>query len=145
MGESKYLLFWEAAEGGAGVLSQIMDPENGLGRLADVGLDICHFVKPKDDCVHACYECLLSYTNQLDHHLINRHLVRGLLEQLKESHIEIEQEEDREQLYHILREKTDPNSEFVIDSLKEKGIDGVEDHKMDKYLSAITDWKFRNT
>jgi len=33
----------------------------------------------------------------------------------------------------------------VIDSLKEKGIDGVEDHKMDKYLSAITDWKFRNT
>lgn len=119
LGESKYLLFWEAAEGGAGVLSQIMDPENGLGRLADVGLDICHFVKPKDDCVHACYECLLSYTNQPDHHLINRHLVRGLLEQLKESHIEIEQEEDREQLYHILREKTDPNSEFEREVLKE--------------------------
>ncbi|MDS3862404.1 lipase family protein [Thermosynechococcaceae cyanobacterium BACA0444] len=32
----------------------------------------------------------------------------------------------------------------AIESLKEKGIDGVEDHDMGKYLDAITNWKFRD-
>jgi superfamily II DNA/RNA helicase len=78
-------LFYEATEGGAGVLTRLVtEPE----RLAEVGrkaLEILHFdVKslpetpnalidvPDTACVAACYRCVMSYYNQPDHELLDR-------------------------------------------------------------------------
>ena len=83
-------LFMEANEGGAGVLRRIVDEPDAIARVARRALGICHFDpdtgadlladKTADErCEKACYDCLLSYSNQLDHPLIDRHTIRDLL------------------------------------------------------------------
>lgn len=85
-------LFIESAEGGAGVLRRLVDEEeNGLARAARRALEICHFDPDTGEdrggvldqtgerCARACYDCLLSYRNQGNHLLIDRHLARDLL------------------------------------------------------------------
>jgi hypothetical protein len=79
-------LFYEASEGGAGVLGQLVKEGDGLARVAAHALKILHFERrgerwepetsgdansPKP-CVTACYRCLLAYTNQPDHPLLKR-------------------------------------------------------------------------
>jgi very-short-patch-repair endonuclease len=82
------MLFMEAAEGGAGVLRQLQSEQDALARAASEALDICHFhadgtdrggAHPDRPCAHGCYECLLTYGNQLDHAAINRHSISTLL------------------------------------------------------------------
>ncbi|MPZ00121.1 MAG: DEAD/DEAH box helicase [Actinophytocola sp.] len=83
-------LFVESAEGGAGVLRRLVEEHHALRRAARKALEICHFdpdtgndvqdvVIGRERCARACYECLLSYSNQNSHLLINRHAVRDLL------------------------------------------------------------------
>jgi ATP-dependent helicase YprA (DUF1998 family) len=84
------LLFYEAAEGGAGVLRQLVDDPSALAQVAREALRICHFdpdtgedlrraPRAREDCEAACYDCLLSYGNQREHALLDRHLIRDLL------------------------------------------------------------------
>lgn len=84
------LLLMEAAEGGAGALRRLVAEPDALARIArralaiahfdpDTGADIGHADGARERCESACYECLLSYNNQLDHALIDRHAVRDLL------------------------------------------------------------------
>jgi very-short-patch-repair endonuclease len=79
-------LFTESAEGGAGILRRIASEPDALARAAQKALEICHFdtdgADNKPDCVQACYDCLLSYGNQLHHQQIDRHLVRDFLMRL---------------------------------------------------------------
>ena len=122
LGNGKYLLFWEAAEGGAGVLSQIISDPKAFQRIAREALDICHFTEDKDkpDCVKACYECLLSYSNQLDHALFDRHLIHNYLDKLTTSLIERHSSDiSREEQYQALLSQTDPNSDFERQVLQE--------------------------
>ena len=84
-GPATRLIFWEAAEGGAGVLRRIVEEPGALARVARAALEICHFTPTgaeadeAGECVRACYRCLLSYSNQPDHALLDRHTVRDLL------------------------------------------------------------------
>lgn len=125
LGQGKYLLFWEAAEGGAGVLSQLLEKPEAFQKIADGALDICHFKEPKESCVQACYECLLSYRNQFDHALINRHLIKPWLDQLLESTINCQVKGmSRDQQYQALLQQTDSNSEFervVLQEIYQRG------------------------
>ncbi|GAA6615651.1 helicase-related protein [Scytonema sp. NUACC26] len=125
LGDSKYLLFWEAAEGGAGVLSQLLEQPNAFAKIADAALDICHFKDAKDSCIQACYECLLSYRNQFDHALINRHSIQPLLEQLLDSTVVCEERgTTRCDRYQQLLRQTDPNSDFeraVLQEIYQRG------------------------
>lgn len=74
------LLFYEASEGGAGVLKRLMDGPERWQRLAAVALELMHYQKDEygalvhtsDACVAGCYRCLLSYYNQPDHEMIDR-------------------------------------------------------------------------
>jgi len=85
------VLFYEAAEGGAGVLTRIASEPEALVSVAAEALSIMHFILPDggvgwhkadlvqelDDkgdpvCEAGCYKCLLSYYNQPDHPLIDR-------------------------------------------------------------------------
>ncbi|SAY39319.1 helicase-related protein, partial [Candidatus Synechococcus spongiarum] len=81
------ILTYEATEGGAGVLSQLVEDPQALGRVARKALDLMHFgnvneaiaagdeshlADQENACVRGCYHCLLSYSNQPDHELIDR-------------------------------------------------------------------------
>jgi len=85
------ILFYEASEGGAGVLRQIAEDPAVLPLLARHALEICHFDpdtledKGALTCGKGCYECLLDYGNQPDHKDLDRHLIRDLLAELSRS------------------------------------------------------------
>jgi ATP-dependent helicase YprA (DUF1998 family) len=126
LGQGRHLLFWEAAEGGAGVLSQLIENPTAFQPVAQAALDICHFLHEKESCTQACYECLLSYGNQFDHPLLNRHLIRPWLEQLSASTLHRSTSPlSTEAQYRLLRAQTDPHSEFeriVLDALYQRGL-----------------------
>jgi Lhr-like helicase len=81
-------LLYEAAEGGAGVLTRLVGEPARLADVAHKALAILHFDVygesglPADGdaltdvgdtaCVAACYRCLMSYYNQPDHELLDR-------------------------------------------------------------------------
>ncbi|WP_348758363.1 DEAD/DEAH box helicase [Candidatus Methylocalor cossyra] len=84
------ILFYEAAEGGAGVLTRLATEPDALAKVAARALEIMHFKRPpegrweaaslederdaegKPMCEAGCYKCLLSYYNQPDHTVIDR-------------------------------------------------------------------------
>ena len=84
------ILLYEATEGGAGVLRRLVEDSSALPRVAREALELCHFDPESgddrrrgtgmtEDCEAACYECLMSYGNQRDHALLDRHLIRDWL------------------------------------------------------------------
>jgi Lhr-like helicase len=82
------ILAYEATEGGAGVLSRLLEDPQALGKVAREALVLMHYEKVDEaiaagdasllagrdgeTCVRGCYRCLLSYFNQPDHELIDR-------------------------------------------------------------------------
>ncbi len=101
--DRRMILFYEAAEGGAGVLKQLLNDAEALPLVAEKALMLCHFDPQtgedlgraegaREDCEAACYDCLLSYTNQLDHALLDRHLIRDELLALREIRVEVSPE-----------------------------------------------------
>ena len=98
--EARHILFfYEAAEGGAGVLRRFLDDPQALPRVAQQALRLCHFdpetgadlrraPRAREDCEAACYNCLMSYVNQPDHRLLDRQRIRHLLLRLAAAHVE---------------------------------------------------------
>jgi Lhr-like helicase len=82
------ILFYEATEGGAGVLERLIAEPGALSRVAERALRHMHLEGvdeavssgnpsllrdgPDVPCVRGCYRCLLSYFNQPDQQLIDR-------------------------------------------------------------------------
>jgi very-short-patch-repair endonuclease len=93
--DRRILFFYEASEGGAGVLRQVAEEPTSLAEVARVALENCHFdpVTGKDlgtqSCTAACYDCLLEYGNQPDHRQIDRQLIVGFLQELRQASTEI--------------------------------------------------------
>ena len=113
------LLFWEAAEGGVGVLKRLVTQPDALRRVAEAALERCHFdIHTGEDlaeatCARACYDCLLSYTNQSDYRNLDRHLITHILMTLANS-ITVQHPPDRgyDEQYNWLRSQTDRQSEI---------------------------------
>lgn len=82
------ILFYEASEGGAGVLRQLAEDPTVLPRLAWRALELCHYDpetledRGASTCGKACYECLLDYGNQPDHKDLDRTIIRDHLHAL---------------------------------------------------------------
>lgn len=88
-------LFYEATEGGAGVLTRLVAESERLAEVTREALAVMHFDLtkglpqtasmlvdlPGTACVAACYRCVMSYFNQPDHELLDRRDqdARGLL------------------------------------------------------------------
>ncbi len=94
--EQGRMLLLESAEGGAGVLRRLVTEPHALARAARRALDICHFdpstgedldkhPQARERCERGCYDCLLSFRNQIEHSLIDRSAVRDLLLELANS------------------------------------------------------------
>jgi hypothetical protein len=82
------ILVYEATEGGAGVLSRVIQEPGKLAEVARAALELMHYenldaaisaqdagqltTDPDARCVKGCYRCLLSYYNQPDHEYIDR-------------------------------------------------------------------------
>ena len=85
------ILFYEASEGGAGVLRQIIEDPGVMPALAECALRVCHYDPASlddlapDRCGKACYECLLDFTNQPDHQQMDRREIRDFLGALARS------------------------------------------------------------
>ena len=84
------IMIYEAAEGGAGVLTRLVSDSALIGEVAKTALATMHYKnltantveeiiaseEKKPDgyaiCEAGCYQCLLSYYNQSDHEIIDR-------------------------------------------------------------------------
>jgi hypothetical protein len=87
------MLLTEAAEGGAGVLSRLVEESTALANVARRAMEIIHYEPDtgadlgkapgaRERCEKGCYDCLLSYANQYEHRSIDRHSIVPLLQQL---------------------------------------------------------------
>ncbi|OGL44274.1 MAG: hypothetical protein A2161_06145 [Candidatus Schekmanbacteria bacterium RBG_13_48_7] len=132
--DRRLILFYEAAEGGAGVLRQIVKDKNALSVVADAALQLCHFNPEtgddlkraegaKEDCESACYSCLLSYANQMDHMNLDRYVIRDILMQLKGATVNISPGSDPP-IKHLEKLKNLCDSD-----LERKWLDFLNSHK----------------
>jgi len=118
-GSRQRILLWEAAEGGTGVWERIAEDPAAFSKIARQALVACHFdpdtgeqldTKEAKECA-ACYECLLSYTNQRDHRQLDRFLVRDLLLRLAgSSALAMTQERSYDEQLAWLLDRVDPAS-----------------------------------
>ncbi|MDN5855899.1 MAG: DUF1998 domain-containing protein, partial [Actinomycetia bacterium] len=127
------MLFVEAAEGGAGVLRLLQSEPKDLARVAAAALEICHFAPdgtdlggphPERPCAKGCYDCLLTYGNQVHHGAIDRHAVSGLLMRLADARtLSTGRGESRSEQLARLTSETDTALEArFIAWLKEHGL-----------------------
>jgi very-short-patch-repair endonuclease len=119
--ENENLLFWEAAEGGIGVWERLIAEPRDFRQLAVRALEILHFDASSGQalsdwdkrCTVACYDCLLSYSNQPDHRHLDRHKVRDFLFSLSRSDVApITNGPTYDEQYRRLSDLIDPGSSF---------------------------------
>ena len=97
VGDCRILLFYEATEGGAGVLRQLIDMPSAVAEVAREALQLCHFdpdtgadllraERSLEDCEAACYHCLMTYANQREHRQLDRQSIQAYLQALMLGH-----------------------------------------------------------
>lgn len=90
--DPRQILLFEASEGGAGVLHELVARPSALAEVASRALELLHFDSQgvdqekaphaRERCVAACYDCLMTYGNQSHHELLDRFKVRDWLLEL---------------------------------------------------------------
>lgn len=110
--EAPNILIFEAAEGSLGILSQFVEGTQVFLKVVEAARRICRFDDP-DYRAPASYNDLLSYYNQRDHKIIDRHLIKDALDKLALCTIEIQTNtayRDYEDQYKAMLRHLDPNS-----------------------------------
>ena len=98
--ERRALLLYEAAEGGAGVLRRLVEEPAAFSEVARAALELCHFDPDtgadrggapgaREQCEAACYDCIMSYSNQPDHEILDRAAIRDFLMTLRSARVEV--------------------------------------------------------
>ncbi len=125
--EAPNILIFEAAEGSLGILSQFVEDVTIFHKVVEEAQAICRFDDP-DYKGPASYDDLLSYYNQRDHKIIDRHLIQNALEKLRICTIEIQTNAgyaSYEEQHQALLRDLDPNSSTerrFIDHLYHNGL-----------------------
>jgi superfamily II DNA/RNA helicase len=131
-GDSPNILFYEAAEGSLGVLSQLVENPLAYKSVMQDAFSFC-FIKdgveiPEEELAPATYDDLLSYYNQSHHQIINRNYIRESLRLLKDSSVEVltnKSFSSYDEQYQALQAARDQNSsteETFLKYLYEKGL-----------------------
>ena len=92
------ILLYESSEGGAGVLRRLVEEPDAIKKVALAALELGHFdpltgqdrhrnPRSKEDCEAACYDCLMSYGNQMDHEYLDRFVIKDFLIMLSKSEL----------------------------------------------------------
>src|SRR4029077_10528744 len=76
------ILLYEAAEGSLGILSQFVEDVAVFRRVIEQAIALCRY-DDEDYKGPASYDDLLSYYNQRNHKIIDRHLIKDALEKLR--------------------------------------------------------------
>lgn len=98
MASRRQLLFYESSEGGAGVLRRLIEEPQILREVALKALELCHYdsqtgddllhaPRARETCEAACYDCLLTYSNQRDHQILDRRSIRDVLLRLADAQV----------------------------------------------------------
>ncbi|GAA4372886.1 DEAD/DEAH box helicase [Nocardioides caricicola] len=105
--DRRLLLFYENSEGGAGALRRFAMDTKAFREAVAEALDVCHFNPETGEdlnhakhairigsaeperCERACYDCLLSYSNQPDHLALDRHKAKDVLMELREATLDV--------------------------------------------------------
>lgn len=127
------LLMFEAAEGGAGVLRRLATEDGELRRVARRAISLLHYDPESgtdlgkaehatEACAQACYDCLLSYSNQWDHQVLDRHGVIGLLQDMSVATLQVGADgEDRAELLARLMKDSNEFEQRFLRFLDEHG------------------------
>ena len=117
------ILLYESSEGGAGVLRQFIDNPDAWGKVCLEAIALCHFdpdsgedfgkdPKSEEECEAACYDCLMSYGNQLDHQQLDRKNIHEFLTKMSRANVEASPvEAPRSEHLAKLMDKCDSNLE----------------------------------
>lgn len=132
--DRRLMLFYEAAEGGAGVLRRLVYDPQAFSRVARRALEICHYnpdsgedlrkaPRANENCEAACYDCLMNYANQTDHKLLDRKLIRDILLQYKDARVEASpvektRSEHKQELMRLCQSSLEMEWLKFIDSLQ---------------------------
>lgn len=117
-GEGRALIFFETSEGGAGVLRHLVEEPMAISEIAQEALRLLHFdPKTGEDQAkqdhRACYECLLSFSNQLVAPLLNRHHILKFLQELASKQVELDYAgRTRDEQFRWLKNITDSRSDL---------------------------------
>jgi hypothetical protein len=128
--DRRALLFYEAAEGGAGALSRLTEEKSAFRTIARKALEIMHYDPagledaavrgpsalvsvPDARCVAGCYRCLLSYFNQPDHELIDRRQEPALQFLLRLAFAETHDPQDEAERHANLEGCPPPDAETI--------------------------------
>ncbi len=138
--DRRVLLFYESAEGGAGALRRLSHEPDLWRRIARQALRRCHLdpdtlaasdgSAEQEPCEGACYMCLMTYRNQLDHQLLDRDRIADLLAGLR--HAELESMPDEQPL------PTESSLEEAFMTRLEKGGFRLPDRSQVLFSSAST-------
>jgi superfamily II DNA/RNA helicase len=88
-GPTQSIIIYETEEGGTGVLNSLLDPTTtrfdqflaNMQKILHIE-NLNPFKETSDHCEDACYNCLLRFRNQFEHHLMDRKLVIPLLQKI---------------------------------------------------------------
>lgn len=125
--EAPNILLYEASEGSLGILSQFVEDIAIFHKVLEQAITLCRY-DDEDYKGPASYDDLLSYYNQRNHKIIDRHLIRDALEKLRICSIEIQTNTgfgSYEDQYQALLRALDPNSSTerkFLDFLYENGL-----------------------
>jgi len=120
------VLIYEASEGCLGILSQLIQEPAKLKELFEESYGCMHFdvatrteTEKGQKLPRASYEDLLSYYNQRDHEILDRHSIKEVLEQLMDCDLSLLQEgNDRQEQYKYLLGAYDKSSGTELPLIK---------------------------
>lgn len=125
--EAPNILLYEASEGSLGILSQFVTDVDVFRKVVEQAIEICRYDDEKYKGP-ASYDDLLSYYNQRDHKIIDRHLIKDALQKLLICKIEIQANpnyKNYEEHYQALMRAFDPSSTTerkFLDHLYQRGL-----------------------
>ncbi|MGY5881821.1 MAG: Zn-binding domain-containing protein, partial [Candidatus Thorarchaeota archaeon] len=82
--DAQQIVLFETDEGGVGVLSSLLD-NDVFSTIIMKALDVIHVEdihtlrESSDSCEKSCYNCLLRYSNQMEHNLLDRIIIKPTL------------------------------------------------------------------